>query len=427
MKNQESRQHQNHSSSRRKLLTVMGLLPFASGIWTNVAQGHEAKVTAGANAGELPAKNLFAIKGTYLNAAYTHPMSIHSAEKIKEYLDFRQVNGRATQDIDSDRNIARSLFARLINAEPDEISWVPSTTVGENLIVNDLGIPGTTAHVVTDAYHFDGSIYLYGELAKQGVNVTTILPKNNRIDVADYDVAIKPGTKLVALSLVSMINGFQHDLKAICDIAHSRGALVYADIIQAAGAVPIDVKASGVDFCACATYKWLMGDFGAGFLYVRGDRLHLLKRTQYGYRQLKDMESHILPFDAPGNSPFDWVQGDKTRNYFEVGTLGNAAIPALNSSLTYLLKTGVDNIQRYRQPLIDKLQQELPKLGYRPMTPENSTSPIVSFAFKDAAAKLQPKLDAAGINIQVYQNRFRISPSIYNTVGDIDQLIKVLS
>jgi selenocysteine lyase/cysteine desulfurase len=61
------------------------------------------------------------------------------------------------------------------------------------------------------------------------------------------------------------------------------------------------------------------------------------------------------------------------------------------------------------------------------MTPENSTSPIVSFAFKDAAAKLQPKLDAAGINIQVYQNRFRISPSIYNTVGDIDQLIKVLS
>ena len=77
----------------------------------------------------------------------------------------------------------------------------------------------------------------------------------------DYD---NMRTKLVAVSLVSMINGFQHDLKALCDIAHSRGALVYADIIQGAGAVPIDVHAWGVDFCACATYKWLMGDFGVG-------------------------------------------------------------------------------------------------------------------------------------------------------------------
>jgi selenocysteine lyase/cysteine desulfurase len=223
-----------------------------------------------------------------------------------------------------------------------------------------------------------------------------------------------------------MINGFQHDVKALCDTAHAKGALVYVDIIQAAGAVPIDVQALGVDFCACATYKWLMGDFGAGFLYVRKDRLPLLKRSQYGYRQLSDMQSHILPFDEPGNNPFNFTQGNKTRHVFEVGTLANAAVPALNYSLNYLLNTGVDAIQQYRQPMLARLQQALPGLGYLPMTPEGSTAPIVSFALQGAEQKLGKRLADAGINIQLYQNRLRISPSVYNTMDDIEHLIEVL-
>lgn len=375
---------------------------------------------------ELPAEKMFDIKEIFLNAAYTHPMSIGSAQRVKNYLDARLTNGKVVDTIDDDRNTARQLFAQLINADADEISWVPSTMVGENLIVSGLGLPGTKARIVTDAYHFDGSLYLYNELAKQGADVKLILPKNNKIDLAEMDAAITPGTRLVAVSLVSMINGFQHDLKAVCDIAHTRGVLVYADIIQAAGAVPIDVHAIGVDFCACATYKWLMGDFGAGFLYVRKDRLPLLKRSQFGYRQLKDMQSHILPFDAAGSVPFEFTQGDKTRNFFEVGTLGNAAVPALIFSLNYLLNTGIDKIQNYRQPLIDKLQQELTKLGYQPMTPAESTAPIVSFAMQGAEKKLGKKLLDAGINIQVYENRFRISPSVYNAMDDIDKLIEVL-
>jgi selenocysteine lyase/cysteine desulfurase len=415
------------NQSRRKMLTTLGMLPLASGMLGNIASAMDSKHKTLVKTGPLPHREMFSIKGTYLNAAYTHPMSNGSAEAIKNYIDFRLINGKAADTIDSDRDEARALFARLINANPDEISWIPSTMVGENLIVAGLGIPGTKQRIVTDAYHFDGSLYLYDQLAKQGADVQILLPKNNRIDMNDIDAAIKPGTTLVAISLVSMINGFQHDLKALCDLAHLRGALVYADIIQAAGAVPIDVHASGVDFCACATYKWLMGDFGAGFLYVRNDRLHLLKRSQYGYRQIAEMASHFFPFDAPGKSPFDFIPGNQTRNYFEVGTLGNAAVPALKFSLNYLLNTGVETIQQYRQPMIGRLQKELPPLGFLPMTPEDSTSPIVSFAMENAEKKLHGKLEAAGINIQLYKNRLRISPSVYNTMGDIEQLIKALS
>ena len=57
----------------------------------------------------------------------------------------------------------------------------------------------------------------------------------------------------------------------------------------------------------------------------------------------------------------------------------------------------------------------------------DSTSPIVSFAYKDAADKLKPKLDKAAINISLYQNRIRISPSVYNDMQDIHRLIDALA
>ena len=93
-----------------------------------------------------------------------------------------------------------------------------------------------------------------------GVDVTWVQDRDGVVHPEDIQKALRKDTKLIALSLVAMHNGFEQDLKAVCDIAHANGTLVYADIIQAAGAIPIDVKARGVDFAACSSYKWLMGD-----------------------------------------------------------------------------------------------------------------------------------------------------------------------
>jgi len=375
----------------------------------------------------LPAKDEFEIKGTYLNAAYTHPMSKGSFREVQLFLNERLMNGRSPANYDGfDRSEPLNNFAKLINASTDEIAWIPSTMVGENLVVGGLGIPKSTARVVTDAYHFHGSLHMYGQLAKEGVDLVVVKPRSNQIDMNDLDKAIKPGTKLVSVSLVSATTGFQHDLKKVCDLAHSRGALVYADIIQAAGAVPIDVRDSNVDFCACATYKWLMGDFGVGFLYVRKDLVPLMKRTIIGYRQIADFKSHVLPFDTPGTEAFESTTLTNMSGHFEVGTFANEGIVALRYSLAYLNKVGVDNIQQYRQPMIDQLQNKIADNNFIPLTPENSTSPIVSFAFKNAGNILKPTLDKAGINIQVYDNYIRISPSFYNDMNEIEHLISVL-
>jgi len=288
-------------------------------------------------------------------------------------------------------------------------------------------MPGSKARMVTDAYHFEGSLYLYGELAKQGLDVTILRPKMNWIDMAELDAAITSGTRLVAVSSVSTVNGFQHDLKEVCRIAHAKGALVYADIIQGAGVVPMDLKDIGVDFAACSTYKWLMGDFGVGFLYVRKDRLAMLKRNQYGYRQIRSFDSHVFPFESSGVTVFDSSPREDTGGHFEVGTLGNEGVAGLRYSLGLLDRIGVANIQQHRQPLIDRLQEELPKMGFEAMTPKGTTSPIVSFAYRDAVKQLKPKIDKAGVNIQLYEHRIRVSPSFFNDMDDIEKLIRALS
>jgi selenocysteine lyase/cysteine desulfurase len=401
--------------SRKKFVSLLAGLPLAWRTPLN-AQMNKTKI--------LPAKDEFEIKGTYLNAAYTHPMSKGSYLEVQQFLNERLMNGRIPANYDGfDRTDSLNHFAKLINASPEEIAWVPSTMVGENLVVNGLGIPNTNTRVVTDGFHFHGSLHMYGQLARNGVDLVVVKPKNNQINLDDLDKAIKPGTKLVAISLVSATTGFQHDLKKVCDLAHSKGALVYADIIQAAGAIPIDVKDSNVDFCACATYKWLMGDFGIGFLYVRKDLLPMMKRTLIGYRQMTDFKSHMLPFDQPSDNLFESSSLTNMSGHFEVGTFANEGIVALRYSLAYLNRIGVDTIQKYRQPLIDKLQDKIPDKKFIALTPRNSVSPIVCFAYQNAATILKPRLEKAGINISVYDNYIRISPSFYNDLNEVEYLI----
>lgn len=414
----EGQHDKTFNRSRREWITKMG----AASLLTIAGEQSFASTN------KLPAKHRFKTKGTYINAAFTHPMSIETAKAAQAYIDRRVTSDRAADEkMDAIRDETKVLYAKLINALPEEIAYVPSTMVGENLIVSGLGLPGSRARVVTDTLHFEASLYLYGQLAKAGLDVKVVPHHENKIDLNDLDAAITPGTKLVALSLVSTVNGFQHDLKTVCDLAHSRGALVYADIIQAAGAVPIDVRANGVDFCAGASYKWLMGDFGLGFLFVRRDRLNQLRRSQYGYRQIAEFTTHTFPYDPPGTTLYDFKSKDDVSGYFQVGTFASPVIAALRSSLEYILATGVGNIEAYRQPMLKKLQGALPRLGYQPMTPIDSTSPILAFAYENAHHKLKPKLDAAGVDITVYENRFRISPSVYNDMADIDRLIEALS
>ena len=403
-------------TTRRQWATAVGALPLAG------AQGQSA-------APRLPLKAAFAVTGaeTCLNNARWHPISTGAARAVRDYLDYKASGGGAAPDYGgSIQRRAKALFAGLINARPSEIAFIPSTLAGENLVVSGLGLPTAGGNVVTDALHFEGSLYLYGAMERQGLEVRTVRPREWRIRLEDVEKAVDRNTRLVAISQVSMLNGFEHDLKAVCEIAHARGAVVFADVVQAAGATPIDVRASGVDFCACSSYKWLMGDMGLGFLYVREELLgRVIRRSQYGYRQLSKMDYHLFPYDPPGGSIFEWEQTHDAAGHFEVGTISNTTAACLTYSLALIQRIGVERIVEHRRPMLARLREQMPRLGFTPLTPPDSQSPIIAFAAKDTA-RLEKRLRAAKVDIAVYPGRIRISPSIYNDMADVDRLLSLL-
>jgi selenocysteine lyase/cysteine desulfurase len=390
----------------------------------------EPALAAAAGSAAFPRKADFAFeKGTtYISGAFTHPMPIAAADAYRDIVNRRATVGASTAPPPAARRVdPKTAFAALINAKPSEISYIPNTSTGENLVVESLGIGKFDGNVVTDALHFEGALVHLMELKKQGLDLRVVAPRDGRIHMADLERVVDRRTKLVEVSLVSMYNGFQHDLKAVCDLAHAHGACVYADIIQAAGAVPIDVRASGVDFAATATYKWLMGDFGLGFFYAREDLLGaVVQRPHWSYRSATDVDIHLSPFDPQSPVPVTWTPRADASGYFELGTVANAVAAALSVSLPYIQRLGVDEIQRYRQPMLKRLQEEMPRLGFTPATPADSTSPIVTFASRDTREAAR-RLEAAKVNVRVAPYWIRIAPSIYNDMHDVERLLDALS
>jgi selenocysteine lyase/cysteine desulfurase len=379
-------------------------------------------------AGSLPARRDFASPAghTYLNGAFIHPMPIAAAAAATRYIESRAFSRERWSGDDLAVKV-RAQFASLINAKPGEISLVESTSRGENLVVGGLGLASNTGNVVTDALHFEGSLILYGELQKRGLDVRLVRPLDWRIDPADMERAVDRKTRLVAVSLVSWYNGFQHDLKRVCELAHANGAYVYADIVQAAGNTPIDVRASGVDFCACSSFKWLMGDFGLGFLYVRESLLDkVIRRSEYGYQQA-DTVMHYLPSDPPAAVPVTWTMHADARAHFQVGTYAQGTLNALAESLAYLQRIGVERIRAHRQPLLRRLHEELPRVGFTSITPPDSTSAIAAFIARDAEQRFAPRLKQANVSVTLSGERMRVAPSFFNDVHDVDRLLRALS
>src|SRR5262249_15109094 len=172
--------------NRRELLTGLGGLAVTGA----VAQTPAEKT--------FPRKGDFAIPAglTYLNGAYTHPLPIASVEAVRQYGDRRSRPGGLTAPGNAAMvKAVKEDFAALINAAPSEISFIPNTSTGENLVVNGLGIVGSGGNVVTDALHFEGAIiHLQALERERGLDLRIAIPRDRPIELRDQQplVAQKP-------------------------------------------------------------------------------------------------------------------------------------------------------------------------------------------------------------------------------------------
>jgi selenocysteine lyase/cysteine desulfurase len=356
---------------------------------------------------------------TYLNSAAMHPLGTFAARAIERGVAYRLHGpGEGREDFGGPKQEdLKKRYGQLINATANEIAFTANTSDGENIVVMGLDLPRKGGNIVIDELHFTTSLYMYKELEKRGVELRIIKHRNWAIDVNDIDKAIDRNTRLVSLALVSNVNGYMHDAKAVSALAHARGAYVFADIIQAVGAVPVDVKALGIDFASAGTYKWLMGERGLGFLYVREDlQGAVLPTTRYGHRQVSNFNRAELTWEPlPGAARY------------ETGGIPVLLAACVSEGINYVQKLGLDKIRTHARQLTDRLQNELPPLGYKALTPRGTETPILAFELKNTEATTKTLRDAKVVGTVIgNENRLRLSVSVFNTHEDIDRAVAVL-
>lgn len=378
---------------------------------------------------------------TYFNCAAQHPLGVHTVRGIRRYLDFlHEGPGEKRQDFwVTGYPEIKPMFARLINAEPAEVAFCPGTTVGENLVLNGLDL--ADANVVTNDLHYSASLANYvARREVHGLDVRIVKHRDWQIDLADMERVVDRRTRLIAVSFVSSVNGHVEDLAALSDLAHSHGAYLYADIIQGCGATPIDVRAMGIDFASCGLYKWLQGEHGWGFLYVKQElQGEVLEATQF--------TGHVDPNYAPWAATPDPARAEYVADpregiaRFECSTPAVINFAGQHESFRFMEEIGLSNIRAHARPILDRLRRELRPLGFTPITPEGSASGILTFLHPDtdavratierANADGRAHISITGPNSALTVgrggNQVRFSVSVYNDDTDVDRILEVLS
>ena len=319
---------------------------------------------------------------------------------------------------------ARHGFAQLINAADEEIGLLFSTTEGENVVVDALEFRRGD-NVVIDDLGYASTAVIHKRLEEsRGIDVRVVAQRNGGVRIDDFARVVDNRTRLVSVAWVSSLSGFRHDMRALADLAHGHGAYLYADAIQAVGMGPLDVRATGVDFLCCGSYKWLMAGFGVAPFYVRRELLDRIRADRVGWHVEKRLGDYRYQHYRDGKK-------------YEFASLAFGEVYQLAVALDYLRRVGLDRIEAHSLALTERLRAGLTKHGVRMFTPEGTRSSILSFyvaAKADAAAKA---FDDARVRITIQRGetdepagpeascRIRVAVSLFNNAADIDRLIDV--
>jgi selenocysteine lyase/cysteine desulfurase len=197
---------------------------------------------------------------------------------------------------------ARAMFARLINADYDEIAVVPSASNGAFQVASTQDW-GQRPRLVTTDVEFPSVAQVWLAQRSAGAEVLHVADRDGIIYAADYDAAIDDRTGLVSVPLISYRNGLRLPARTVVEQAHSHGARAFVDAYQGAGVEPIDVRELDCDYLISGTLKYLLGVPGLAFLYVRADLVDAMPPTQTGwFGRVNPYELNAHDVDYPAHA-----------------------------------------------------------------------------------------------------------------------------
>lgn len=314
----------------------------------------------------------------------------------------------------------RERAARLAGVPQDSVAIVPSASYG--LAVAAANVPlARGQEVVTLAGQFPSNVYVWQDLAARvGGRVRAVeRPSQDCWTAAALD-AIGPDTGIVAVPHCHWADGRLVDLVAVGEKARSVGAALVLDLTQSLGAMPLDFAAVDPDFAVAACYKWLMGPYGTGMLYV-APRHHGGRPIEHNWINRAGSEDFARLVDyredfQPGARRFD--MGEKANPPLLMGA---------SAGLDFLLEFGVEAIAEALAAKSDAIAAQAALLGMD-AAPVGVRAPhFLSLGFGSGVPEgLTERLAQRNVHVSLRGASLRVTPHLYNDEADAEALIAAL-
>jgi len=311
-------------------------------------------------------------------------------------------------------DVVRASAARFLGCKTEELVLTRCTTDGMNSVAQGLTFAAGDRVLTTDQEH-PGGRHCWDYVAKRygvAIDVVPVPPgENDAAAIVDrFAKAITPRTRVLSFSHLLSSTGLRMPVAQLSALARARGCLAIVDGAQAAGGIPVDVKALGCHAYATSGHKWLLAPKGTGLLYLGeelGDRV-----------------------DIASTAPNHAAYGDGT------GVTSIPSVLGLGAAVEYLSAIGMDRIEAHNLALRNRLfaaLQEVPRIRVVSAPGGPLASGLVTFTLpddRDSRAFQQMMREKHDVELKmvpkVWMNGIRASTHLFNTEQDIDRLIAAL-
>lgn len=354
-----------------------------------------------------------ATDATYLNTGSSSPSSEVVVEAMHEFLEYHGYDAPTSvgmyPPVDEVFERTRDDVAAFLDASPEEIALTQSTGDAISRVANAITWNCGDTVVRTDLAHPAGIVPWRAQKRDHSVTTTVVETTDGHVDLDDVKEAVADA-RLVCLSSVSRNYGTRLPVGTITEIAHDAGAEVLVDAVQSVGQTPVDVTDWGAEYVAAASHKWLVGPWGAGFLYVSED---VVPELRPGHRSYRGVDRESEAFD---------MHPDARR--LEVGTRSAAPYVGLRTALERISSVGLETVERRIQSLTSLLKDELPASAL--LSPRSFESGLVAID-DESPERTVDRLATADVHVRsiAEPDAIRLSVHAFNTTADIRRFLSV--
>lgn len=372
-----------------------------------------------------PQRHLFTIPHDvcYLNAAYMTPLTkaqeAIGGTAIKQSM---QPWTTGAEDFFPVVEDIRRLSARIINGSPDDIAIIPSVSYGMATAARNLPFAAGKKILVLED-QFPSNIYEWQRMAGEhgGDILTVATPSDDDLTSAVLQALEGQGSDIAiaALPNVHWSSGAKLDLAEISSACRRQGVRLVLDLTQSVGAMPFDVKVVDPDFAVAGGYKWMMGPYSLGVMYVapRWQEGNPLEQNWIAREGSEDFAGLVRYRDS--------YQGGARR--YDVGERSNFILaPIYRQGLMHLLDWGIDNIAETLAALNTRLADAAREYGLRPVSEQCRGPHLLGVHVGDQGTAVLEGLKSAGIIASVRGSMLRLSPHLWVNENDEDRFLKAL-